>query len=142
MNFRLSIQFQPVEVFIGKMNFMLNLPGKIIIQNHNGYLFIINELLLEEYLPYVATSEMNPDCPPALLEAQTIAARSWLLANRKANHPELNIDVCNDDCCQRYQGITEIPDNHCKQFKIHMDKFYYMIMKYVMHVIQNLWWNY
>ena len=86
------------------------LPGKIIIRNYNGYIFIINELQLEEYLPYVATSEMNPDCPPALLEAQTIAARSWLLVNRKANHPELGIDICNDDCCQRYQGITDVSE--------------------------------
>lgn len=86
----------------------VQLPGNIIINNHNGYLFVINELPVEQYLPYVATSEMNPDCPPALLEAQTIVARSWLLANRKVNHPELNIDVCNDDCCQRYQGVTEV----------------------------------
>jgi len=89
----------------------VQLPGKIIIKNHNGYLFVINELPVEQYLPYVATSEMNPDCPSALLEAQTIAARSWLLANRKANHPELDIDVCNDDCCQRYQGVTEVPES-------------------------------
>ena len=88
----------------------VRLPGKVIIQNHYGYLFIINELSAEQYLPYVATSEMNQDCPPALLEAQTIAARSWLLANRKVNHPKLDIDVCNDDCCQRYQGVTDIPD--------------------------------
>ncbi|MBU0529055.1 SpoIID/LytB domain-containing protein [bacterium] len=88
----------------------VRIPGKVIIQNHNGYLFIINELPLEQYLPYVSTSEMNPDCPSALLEAQTIAARSWLLANRKVNHPKLDIDVCNDDCCQRYQGVTDIPD--------------------------------
>lgn len=85
------------------------LPGKIIIQNYNGYLFVINELPVEQYLPYVATSEMNADCPPALLEAQTIAARSWLLANLQVNHSELDIDVCNDDCCQRYQGVTEVP---------------------------------
>ncbi|MCK4903616.1 MAG: SpoIID/LytB domain-containing protein [Candidatus Marinimicrobia bacterium] len=88
----------------------VQLPGGINIKNHNGYLFVINELHLEQYLPYVATSEMNPDCPPALLEAQTIAARSWLLVNRKVNHPELDIDVCNDDCCQRYQGVTNVPD--------------------------------
>ena len=88
----------------------VQLPGGINIKNHNGYLFVINELHLEQYLPYVATSEMNPDCPPALLEAQTIAARSWLLANRKINHPELDIDVCNDDCCQRYQGVMDVPD--------------------------------
>ncbi|MEE9572235.1 MAG: SpoIID/LytB domain-containing protein, partial [Candidatus Neomarinimicrobiota bacterium] len=88
----------------------MQLPGKIIIKNYNGYLFVINELPLEQYLPYVATSEMSPDCPSALLDAQTIAARSWFLANRKVNHPELDIDVCNDDCCQRYQGVTNIPD--------------------------------
>jgi SpoIID/LytB domain protein len=88
----------------------VRLPGKIIIQNYNGFLFVINELPSEEYLPYVATSEMNADCPTALLEAQTIAARSWLLANRKVNHPKLNIDVCNDDCCQRYQGVTDVSD--------------------------------
>ena len=88
----------------------VQLPGKIIIQNHSGYLLVITELPLEQYLPYVATSEMNPDCPTELLEAQTIAARSWLIANRKINHPELNIDVCNDDCCQRYQGVTNISD--------------------------------
>ncbi len=88
----------------------VGLPCKIIIYNYNGYLFVINELPLEQYLPYVATSEMNADCPTAFLEAQTIAARSWLLANRKVNHPELDIDVCNDDCCQRYQGVTDVPE--------------------------------
>jgi len=87
----------------------VRLPGKSIIHNHNGYLFVINDLPLEQYLPYVATSEMSVDCPTASLEAQTIAARSWLLSNRKVNHPNLDIDVCNDDCCQRYQGVTDIP---------------------------------
>lgn len=87
----------------------VQLPGKAIIKNYNGHLFVINELPVEQYLPYVATSEMNADCPPALLETQTIAARSWLLANLQVNHPDLNIDVCNDDCCQRYQGVTEVP---------------------------------
>ena len=89
----------------------IQLPGKIIIQNNNGYIFVINELPLEQYLPYVATSEMSPDCPLELLEAQTIAARSWLLANRKVNHTELDIDVCNDDCCQRYQGVINVPES-------------------------------
>ncbi len=89
----------------------VQLPGKFTIKNYDGYLFVINELPLEQYLPCVTASEMSPDCPPALLAAQTIAARSWLLANRKVNHPELDIDVCNDDCCQRYQGVTNVPDN-------------------------------
>ena len=104
----------------------VQLPGKIIIQNHDGYLFIINELSLEQYLPYVATSEMSPNCPPALLEAQTIAARSWLLANREVNHTELNIDVCNDDCCQRYQGITSVPN---KSFQV-IQKTYGQVLRH------------
>lgn len=104
----------------------VQLPGKIIIQNHNGYLFVINELPVEQYLPYVATSEMNPDCPPALLEAQTIAARSWLLANRKVNHPELDIDVCNDDCCQRYQGVMDVPDQSLQAIQ----KTYGQVLQY------------
>ncbi len=95
----------------------VQLPGKIMIKNYNGYLFVINELPLEQYLPYVTTSEMSPDCPPALLAAQTIAARSWLLANRNVSHPELDIDVCNDDCCQRYQGITNVPDKSLQSMR-------------------------
>lgn len=87
-----------------------NLPGNVIIKMTDGNIFLINELSLEKYLPYVATAEMNPDCPIALLEAQTISARSWLLANRNTNHPKLDIDVCNDDCCQRYQGIIDVPE--------------------------------
>ena len=87
----------------------IQLHGKIIINNYHGNIFLVNELDIEDYLPYVAIAEMNAECPPALLKAQTIAARSWLLANRNANHPELSIDICNDDCCQRYQGITEVP---------------------------------
>ncbi len=104
----------------------VQLPGKIIIKNYNRYLFIINELPVEQYLPFVATSEMSPDCPPTLLEAQTIAARSWLLTNRKVNHPELNIDVCNDDCCQRYQGVMDVPDQSLQVIR----KTYGQILRY------------
>lgn len=104
----------------------VQLPGKIIIKNYNGYLFVINKLHLEQYLIYVATAEMNQDCPPAFLEAQTIAARSWLLANRTVNHPELDIDVCNDDCCQRYQGITKISDNSLQAIQ----KTYGQVLRY------------
>ena len=108
----LTINFVPTgRGFHWQNDIQVQLSCKIIIKNNNGYLFVINELPLEQYLPYVATSEMNADCPTALLEAQTIAARSWLLANRKVNHPKLDIDVCNDDCCQRYQGVTKVSDS-------------------------------
>jgi peptidoglycan hydrolase-like amidase len=41
-----------------------------------------------------------------LIESQTIVARSWMLANVEMKHRNLGMDVCNDDCCQRYQGTT------------------------------------
>jgi stage II sporulation protein D len=82
----------------------LYLSGSLQIRVVNGYLFVINILPLEQYIACVATSEMSAQCPDAFLQAQTIAARSWLLANIEQKHAQLGIDVCNDDCCQRYQG--------------------------------------
>jgi SpoIID/LytB domain protein len=72
----------------------------------NGNLMVVNELPLETYLKCVATSEMSAQCPPEFLKAQTIVARSWLLANTEKKHHKLGFDICNDDCCQRYQGMT------------------------------------
>jgi len=84
----------------------VTLPGKVILNRHEDKLLVINELPIEHYLMCVATSEMGADCPSALIEAQTIAARSWMLANVEQKHVHLGMDVCNDDCCQRYQGST------------------------------------
>jgi len=80
------------------------LPGNLEIVIREGQLVLINELPLEKYLMCVATSEMSSRCPVALIESQTIAARSWMLANVEKKHIHLGFDVCNDDCCQRYQG--------------------------------------
>ena len=88
----------------------ISVLGNVHIQNENGYLFIKNNIKLEKYLTCVATSEMSGDCPLALLEAQTIAARSWLLAAQEQKHTILELDACNDDCCQRYQGIKNLTD--------------------------------
>lgn len=82
------------------------LPGKVLLKPHENNLLLLNELPIEQYLACVATSEMGAACPPALIEAQTIAARSWMLANVEQKHTNLGMDVCNDDCCQRYQGTT------------------------------------
>ena len=68
-------------------------------------IMVINELPLENYLKCVATSEMSALCPEEFLKAQFIVARSWLLANIERKHVLLGFDICNDDCCQRYQGI-------------------------------------
>ncbi len=84
----------------------VNLPDTIIIKRFMDRLLMINELPIERYLMCVATSEMSASCPPALIEAQTIAARSWMLANVEQKHRQYEMDVCNDDCCQRYQGTT------------------------------------
>ena len=86
----------------------INVFGDLIIKNKQGFLFIINQIKLEEYLICVATSEMSSSCPITLLEAQTIAARSWILAAYEQKHTNLKIDACNDDCCQRYQGINNL----------------------------------
>ena len=86
----------------------VDITGDLLVKNVNGYLFIINRIKLEKYLACVATSEMSSRCPIALLEAQTIAARSWVLAADEQKHSNLNIDACNDDCCQRYQGINNL----------------------------------
>ncbi|MFQ5627808.1 MAG: SpoIID/LytB domain-containing protein [bacterium] len=82
------------------------LPGSLRIFAHDRNLIVINRLPFEQYVTCVATSEMSAACPQAFLEAQTIAARSWMLANVEQKHRHLGMDVCNDDCCQRYQGSS------------------------------------
>ena len=84
------------------------LPGSVIIKIHDDQLIMINELHLEQYVMCVATSEMGAASPPALIESQTIVARSWVLANIEQKHHHLGMDACNDDCCQRYQGSTHL----------------------------------
>ncbi len=89
----------------------------------------INEIKLEDYLESVISSEMSAAAPLEFLKAQAITARSWLvamLAKKKTvrsnsaskNENEIVVwqdvndhegfDVCADDHCQRYQGITRI----------------------------------
>ena len=90
---------------------------------------LINEISLEDYLESVISSEMSAEAPLEFLKAQAITARSWLvamLAKKKTarsnsaskNENEIVVwqdvnnhegfDVCADDHCQRYQGITRI----------------------------------
>lgn len=92
--------------FHWQKNINVILLGTVIVRIHKSHLIVINELPLEHYIMCVATSEMSAKCPPELIKAQTIAARSWILANIEQKHRELDMDVCNDDCCQRYQGST------------------------------------
>jgi len=86
----------------------VKLPYTLEINVVDNSLLLVNELPLEFYLACVATSEMSAECPEAFIEAQTIVARSWMLANVEQKHVSLGFDVCNDDCCQRYQGINNL----------------------------------
>ncbi|MFH1213065.1 MAG: SpoIID/LytB domain-containing protein [Candidatus Neomarinimicrobiota bacterium] len=92
--------------FHWKKHIDVYLPGSVEISLLNGFLTMINVLPIEQYLMCVATSEMGAASPPSLIESQTIVARSWMLANVEMKHRNLGMDVCNDDCCQRYQGTT------------------------------------
>lgn len=90
---------------------------------------VINDVPLEEYVTSVISSEMSASCPLELLKAHAVISRSWLwfpkanpgrLARARSEnldsheilcwygreaHPDF--DVCADDHCQRYQGITK-----------------------------------
>ena len=92
-------------------------------------LIVINDIPLEEYVTSVISSEMSASCPLELLKAHAVISRSWMWfpkANRSPNdiaqnhlldsheilrwygreaHPDF--DVCADDHCQRYQGVTK-----------------------------------
>lgn len=89
----------------------VKLNSKLEFDVSDGCILLVNELPMEQYLACVATSEMSADCPDAMIEAQTIVARSWMLANVEQKHRILGFDVCNDDCCQRFQGITNLTDH-------------------------------
>jgi len=91
---------------------------------------VINEVPLEDYLASVISSEMSAEAPKEFLKAHAIMSRSWLLAaldqktapagQNKFTEKEGELirwynredhdtfDVCADDHCQRYQGITKI----------------------------------
>ena len=85
----------------------------------------VNRIGLEAYLESVICSEMSPESDGEFLKAHCVISRSWLLAQLElkraarlsaspadgaftdaASHK--NFDVCNDDHCQRYHGITRV----------------------------------
>ena len=101
-------------------------------------MWAINELPVERYLESVISSEMSATSSLRLLEAHAVISRSWLLAqieNRRLAKTEQTslyscitgkdkmikwydrqdhtlFDVCADDHCQRYQGITKETSPH------------------------------
>jgi len=89
----------------------VDLPGRLEFSIQNGAIKVINHVDVEAYVACVATSEMGSEAPADLLAAQTIVARCWALALAEAKHLADGYDVCNDDCCQRYQGTTFLTDH-------------------------------
>jgi SpoIID/LytB domain protein len=73
-----------------------------------GHLGLVNELPLERYLTSVNSSEMTADSPHHLLCAQTVAARSTILATRGRHHAGEPFDICADDHCQCFRGCGTI----------------------------------
>lgn len=108
--------------------------GKLRLVIHESKICAINILPVEEYLISVISSEMNATSKLEFLKAHAVISRSWLLAQiEKRNHLQDKagtdffsfqkseggyvrwydredhtiFDVCADDHCQRYQGITK-----------------------------------
>lgn len=85
------------------------LPGLLeITLNNAGKLLAINELDVETYLISVNSSEMTKENPMELLKAQTIAARSTILATMGKHHYDERFHLCSDDHCQCYHGVANI----------------------------------
>lgn len=105
-------------------------PGMLELIEEDGLVRAINNVPVETYLTSVISSEMSADASLNLLEAHAVISRSWLVtmmrksrshAEAKAKHEVLGedsvirwydseahtlFDVCADDHCQRYQGLT------------------------------------
>lgn len=84
--------------------------GSLEFRVSHGRLLVVNELPLEEYLPGVIAGEMSGECPMEFLKSQTVVARAWVLAHTEKKHTEFPVDRCNDDCCQRYHGTTDLTE--------------------------------
>ncbi len=104
---------------------------KLIVEN--DMITAINLVSLEDYLVSVISSEMSATSSEELLKAHSVISRSWLLAQVEKNkllekkdknyltsfengneivrwwdrEDHTHFDVCADDHCQRYQGITK-----------------------------------
>lgn len=102
---------------------------------------VINKLPVEDYLISVISSEMKATSSVEMLKAHSVISRSWLLAQIEKSNTKQNpeqpyqssfvtdqevvrwydredhseFDVCADDHCQRYQGITRISEDIVEQ---------------------------
>ena len=104
--------------------------GELRLIVEDGEVRAINRIDVEEYLVSVISSEMSATSSLEFLKAHTIVSRSWLYAQlqRKekvqqgvlgwedgdeivrwyAREDHTLFDLCADDHCQRYQGVTRV----------------------------------
>ena len=106
--------------------------GELKLIKEENKITAVNNISLEEYLTSVVSSEMSANSSLQLLKAHAIVSRGWLLAqleNKRNNSSQksinefiteneiirwydredhANYDLCADDHCQRYQGVTKI----------------------------------
>ena len=69
--------------------------------------FVVNRLLLEDYLRSVVSSEVPSSWTAAALRAQAVAARSYaLLAQVNARAADRSYDICDTTSCQVYSPIS------------------------------------
>jgi SpoIID/LytB domain protein len=113
------------QIFEGALRFL---------PREDGMITAINEISIEAYLKSVISSEMSAEAPIELLKAHAITSRSWLVAmlerekkfkkvsvpsrrSRETNEEIIrwydredhrDFDVCADDHCQRYQGVSKM----------------------------------
>ena len=102
--------------------------GGLTFMIEHGKVVAINEILTEAYIFSVISSEMSATASLELLKAHAVISRSWLLKPIIHNEHNANAvlehrtedelikwyerdshelyNVCADDHCQRYQGIT------------------------------------
>ncbi len=104
--------------------------GALLLKEEDGLVRAINVVPVETYLTSVISSEMSANASLELLKAHAVISRSWLLRmmdNRQRtmdngqwttdncegcvirwydSEEHVGFDVCADDHCQRYQGIT------------------------------------
>ena len=99
--------------------------GTLRLLRRPGGLTVVNDVPLEEYVTSVVSSEMSATCPAELLKAHAVISRSWLkgpsalgvaspgdapageVLRWYGREAHADFEVCADDHCQRYQGITK-----------------------------------
>lgn len=78
--------------------------GSIEVSLAGGCIRLVNVVNIDDYILGVLPSEMPESYPVEALKAQAIAARTYLLTNKK-KHASEGFDVCDSTHCQSYGGV-------------------------------------